>query len=255
LTRTADVGSSYRDNLAALRSAQKPSRGTPAYSRYVNRPLGRRVAALAHRYALTPNQATAVSALLSSAGIAVVAAARPTWWSGLAAAVLLAAGYVLDSVDGQLARLRGGGSVAGEWLDHTVDCFKTSAVHLAVLVSWYRHPPVEDTWALLVPIVFEVVATATYFGLIVVPYLRRARGTASQPAKPTRGEHPLRTWAILPTDYGLFCWVFVLLGAPRLFFAAYTALALIAAAALVLALRKWWGELTALDAPPPGDGD
>ena len=52
--------------------------------------------------------------------------------------VLLASGYVMDSVDGQLARLRGSGSLSGEYLDHTVDCVKTATLHLAVLISWYR---------------------------------------------------------------------------------------------------------------------
>ena len=126
---------SYGSNLDALRSAQKPSRGTAAYSRLVNRPAGRMVAALAHGMGVTPNQATAVSATLTGAGILLIALARPGWVTGVAIAVLLASGYVLDSVDGQLARLRGGGSKSGEWLDHTVDCVKTSSLHLVVLVS------------------------------------------------------------------------------------------------------------------------
>ena len=35
----------YRESLQALRSAQKPPRGVSLYSIYVNRPVGRRIAA------------------------------------------------------------------------------------------------------------------------------------------------------------------------------------------------------------------
>ena len=56
----------FATNLTALKRAQKPSRGTAAYSRLVNRPVGRLVAAAVHTYGLTPNQATASSAMLSS---------------------------------------------------------------------------------------------------------------------------------------------------------------------------------------------
>jgi len=108
--------SGYRANLSALRAAQKPSRGVAAYGRYVNRPAGRVVAGVVHQIGMTPNVATAISATLSGLGILLLAAVEPSAWSAVAIPVLLAAGYVMDSVDGQLARLRGRGSVRGEWL-------------------------------------------------------------------------------------------------------------------------------------------
>lgn len=234
----------FRSGLEALRSAQKPSRGTAAYSRHVNRPLGRVVAAWTNARGWTPNQATAVSATLSGTGIALLALVRPTWWLGIVVAVLLAAGYVMDSVDGQLARLRGGGSKSGEWLDHTVDCFKSLTLHLAVLISWYRFSDLPSDAFLLVPIGFTVVAGATYFGLILMPTLRPP-GAASES---TGTEHPLRRYLILPIDYGFVCWVFVLLGFEDVFRIVWTFLFVAAAAMLALALVKWWRELNALDA-------
>ena len=236
----------YRANLVALRKAQKPPFGTPAYSRYVNRPLARRVAAAVHCLGLAPNQATAISAALSAAGIAVLALVRPSPLQAFGVAALLAAGYVMDSVDGQLARLRGGGSVSGEWLDHLVDCFKTTLLHLAVLVSWYRFPPVEDTLVLVVPMAFLVVASATYFGVIFMPYLRRQAGAPARRPDVAR-EHPLRKWLTLPADHGFLCWAFVLLAWPAWFAAVYGALTLVSAALLVVAVRVWWRELSAAD--------
>ena len=242
----------YRANLAALQRAQKPARGTAAYSRLVNRPLGRRVAAAVATTGLTPNGATVISACLSGLGLLLVALVDPTPLLGVAVALLLAAGYVMDSVDGQLARLAGTGSRSGEWFDHTVDCFKTTGLHLVVLVSFFRFPPVEDSWVLLVPLVFTLVQTVTYFELILMPYLRRGVSDPAPAAPGDPAEHPLRTWLLLPTDYGTLLWSFALLGLPVAFVSVYAFLALVNVVALAWGLRKWWGELRALDSEAAG---
>lgn len=108
--------------LAALRAAQKPPHGTPAYSRFVNRPLGRRLAAQAVSLGLTPNAVSGLSALCSFAAIGLVVTVRPTIAVAVLVAALLALGYALDSADGQVARLTRLGSPFGEWLDHMIDC-------------------------------------------------------------------------------------------------------------------------------------
>lgn len=236
----------YRANLAALRAAQKPATGTAAYSRHVNRPAGRRVAAAAHQVGMTPNMATAVSAALSAAGLAVLALAEPTWYVGVAVAVLLAAGYVMDSVDGQLARLSGRGTVSGEWLDHTVDTVKTSVLHLAVLVSFYRFPPADGDWVLLVPLVFQVVAVVAFFGQMSMPALR-ARAPDPRPVRDPGAEHPWRRWLLLPDDYGVLCWGFVLLGWGTGFLVFYTAMLLAGGVIVTGALTRWWQELRRID--------
>lgn len=255
--------STYRDNLDALRSAQKPPRGTAGYSRHVNRPLGRRVAAGLHLWGVTPNQATAMSATLSAAGLILLAAVRPSPLLGLLVAVLLAGGYVMDSVDGQLARLRGGGSLSGEMLDHTVDCVKTVCLHLAVLISLFRFSSFDPVW-LLVPIAFLVVDIVSFFGLVTMPLLRKLHGGATTgvpvapaapgatvPAAAPPAEHPLRRWILLPTDYGVFCWMFVLLGWPVLFLIGYAAMFAVNALVLLVVLRRWGRELRRMD---HGDG-
>lgn len=244
---TTSVVGRYRDGLARLASAQKPSFGTPAYSRMINRPLGRRFAAAGHAIGLTPNQATAISATLSGAGIALIAVVRPSVAVAIAIAVLLAFGYVMDSVDGQLARLRGGGSRSGEWLDHTIDCVKTSSLHAAVAISWFRFPVSDHAWTLLLPLGFGIIAATTFFGLILIPTLRPQVEPPPADAAP-RFEHPLRTYALLPIDYGTICLSFVLLAWRTGFLVLYTVLFVAATGALALALRKWWHELRAIDA-------
>lgn len=240
---------SFRANLEALRAAQKPSAGTPAYSRYFNRPLGRVVAAFAHSFGLTPNQATAISASMSALAIVLLATAEPGWQVTLAVPLLLAGGYVMDSVDGQLARLREQQSRSGEWLDHSVDCCKTLCLHLGVLIAWYLHPPIDSEWALAIPIAFQVVDVLSFFGLIVMPLLREPKDPSAASSS-RRKEHPLRTWLLLPMDYGVVAWSFVLLAWPVLFLIVYAAMFLVNAALLLLAGRKWWKELRAMDGLP-----
>ncbi len=91
-----------------LRRAQKDSRGAPPYSRFINRPAGRVLAAAAHQLGLTPNVVTMISACFTFAGIVLLAAGDATWGTGVLVALLLMVGYALDAADGQLARLRGG---------------------------------------------------------------------------------------------------------------------------------------------------
>jgi phosphatidylglycerophosphate synthase len=233
--------------LRQLAGAQKvAARGAPAYSLFVNRPLGRVPAAVAFRLGWTPNMVTAVSAAFSLAGVLVLALADPSLGSGISVWLLLAAGYVLDSADGQLARLRGGGSPVGEWLDHVVDAWKISSVHLAVLVMAFRHPVGLDPVWLLVPLGFAVVAAVAFFAMTLNDLLK-AKYAASGP--PSGSSTPLRALLGLPTDYGVLCLSFVLLGAPLVFFAAYTALFAANLLYLALALVKWFGDMRALGTP------
>src|SRR5215212_1921607 len=97
--------------LRQLQRAQKSKRGAPAYSLYINRPLGRVLAAAAFGARLTPNQVTAISAVCTFAGLVVLALAPAQPLVGFGVAALLVLGYALDSADGQLARLTGGGSL------------------------------------------------------------------------------------------------------------------------------------------------
>lgn len=237
----------YAQSLAQLQGAQKSSAGAPAYSRYINRPLGRRFAAVGHVLGATPNQVTAVSALLTYTGIAIIALLPPSWWSGLAVSAALVVGYALDAADGQLARLRGGGSLSGEWLDHVVDAGKISALHLAVLIGAARFTDLAMAW-LLVPIVFTLVANVTFFGMILNGLLRdRHTARTGQPVDRPRTS-TLRSLLVIPTDYGLLCLVFLLLGAPMVFGVVYAWLLLCSSGFLALALMKWYRDMSQLGA-------
>ena len=158
-------------------------------------------------------------------------------------AALLVAVYALDSADGQLARLRGGGSAAGEWLDHMVDALKIASLHLALLVGWYRFEYVERGAWLLLPIGFSVVSVVLFFGTLLNEALRAQHGAVTRAQPTAHRPSVLRSLVVVPTDYGLLCWVFALLGAPAVFVSVYTFLLLAMAAYLGLASIRWFREM------------
>jgi phosphatidylglycerophosphate synthase len=231
------------ETLRRLSGAQKGAQGAPAYSRFVNRKLGRLLAAVAFHARLTPNVVTGISACFTATAIALIALLRPSWPMAVAVTACLVIGYAFDAADGQLARLRGGGSPAGEWLDHMVDSVKTSSLHLAVLVNLYRSEVVGRGAWLLVPMGFAVVAAVLFFGTMLNEALRERHGAVTRAARTTQRPSVLRSLLVVPTDYGLLCWVFVLLGAPVVFFSVYTALFVATAGYLLLASGKWFREI------------
>lgn len=233
----------FREALDSLASAQKTSKGAPAYSRYINRRLGRIFAAAAHARGLSPNQVTVISAVATLSGLAFLTLTDPTTGTAVLVAVLLALGYALDSADGQLARLTGKGSAAGEWLDHTVDAFKEGSIHLCILVCWWRFLDLGNAW-LIVPLVFQVLGTVHFFSSLLMDHLRRAhRSKAGVPTAEKNTSSLLYSLAVLPTDFGLLCVLFVLLLVPPVFVGAYSLLMVANAAFLVLALPKWYREV------------
>ena len=237
----------FAESIGRLQAAQKPNAGAPLYSVLVNRPLGRCFAAAAHTIGLTPNLVTAISAAFTYTAIALLALLPPSIGLGFGVAGLLMIGYALDAADGQLARLRGGGSLLGEWLDHVIDAGKTATLQLAVLVSFWRFGTGSDWW-LAVPLVFCAVSTVHFFGFLLTELLERIHHARRGTSKPGRGGGSrLLAAAKLPTDYGLLCVVFALLGWPVVFFWVYTVLAVCTAAYTALVLPRWARRIAALD--------
>ncbi|PZQ87811.1 MAG: CDP-alcohol phosphatidyltransferase [Leifsonia xyli] len=251
-TQLAEAGTrpGFRATLARMSTAQKPGRGAPPYSRWINRRMGRVIAAAAYTVGGTPNQVTAVSATLTACGIALIAFVDPSWWLGLVIAAFLVLGYAFDAADGQLARLRGGGSRSGEWLDHMVDVTKTCLLHIAVLVSFFRFGGIPSQTLLLVPLGYLTVSIVLFFGLMLVDQLRRSAAAQlpAESAPASGGSGLLQTLVALPTDYGIVCLAFALFGWREAFVVAYTALFAAHTLVLLAVLVKWWRELRALDA-------
>ena len=238
---------SHREIVLRLSSAQKTVKGAPAYSRFINRRAGRHLAAVAYRLNLTPNQVTGISATFTFAAIALIALVQPRWWLGIPIAIGLVVGYAFDAADGQLSRLQGSFSRAGEWLDHMVDATKISSLHLAVLISYFRFGHLNSASWLLVPIGFTIVNNVLFFGMLLNDSLRRIK-TATTGVPVAEGQpNAVRSLLVIPTDYGVLCLVFLLFGASDVFFGFYTFLFAGSAGFFLLAMVKWFRDMRQLD--------
>jgi phosphatidylglycerophosphate synthase len=231
--------SKFRDAFAQLTSAQKSARGVSLYSRFVNRPLGRILAAACYTIGLSPNQVSAVSALFTGAGLAVVALVPSVAWKGLLAAALLVLGFAFDSADGQVARLSGKSSPAGEWLDHVIDAGKMVLLHLSVAISWWLHEGVNGWW-LAVPFAFQFIHVVGFQGLVAHDLLMRNLGIKTSQLGAV---HPVRAIGLLPADYGVIALSFVLIGFPAPFQWVYTILCVLNFIIFGLLLAKWFRSL------------
>ncbi|AKK04815.1 phosphatidylglycerophosphate synthase [Corynebacterium mustelae] len=230
----------YRWARQSLDSAQKPAQGVPAYTRWVNRRGARFVAAIGFASGWTPNMVTAMSAALSVAGMVVLLAFPPAVWVGCVAAALLAAGYLFDSADGQLARVSQVSSKTGEWIDHVVDAFRSPAIHLSVAVAVYAYRP-DWIWLAAVALVYSLVTSGQFLSQILAEAFVRGAGRAQ-----SRGGN-LRSWVLLPTDPGSLCWSFVLWGVAPAFAVGYAILAVVAVAHSAMSLRRRFRDLLAVD--------
>lgn len=184
-----------------------------------------------------------ISAVFTFTGIVLLATVPPSVGLGIAVWLLLAVGYAWDSADGQVARLRGGGSLVGEWLDHIFDAGKLVSLHIAVAIGAYRFFDLDPLW-LLVPLGFAIVASVTFFGMILNDLLRARRGVPQ--AAEAGGSSTVRSLLGLPTDYGTWCFSFVLWGWPLGFAVVYTLLAIAAAFYLIAALVVWYRKMAQL---------
>ena len=221
---------------ADLHRSQKPGHGVPAYLRWVNRRLGRQLAAAAAALGLTPAAVTLISGAVSLIGIVVILVAPlGILWTSLAAALFLL-GYALDSADGQLARLTGSSSAAGEWLDHVVDAIRQPAIHLAIAVALLRTEGFAP--AAVLALLFALVSSGWFFAQILAEQL-------GVPAPKGSGESPAwMSFAKLPLDTAFLYFLIPLLALPLLFSLAYGALLVLTAGVAVLSMTRKYAALS-----------
>lgn len=230
---------------ARLAGAQKSTASVPAYLRFVNRKAGGLLAAAAFALRLTPTQVTLLSSACSFVGIGVLILHRSTVPAGILVSLLLLLGYALDSADGQLARVRGGGTKAGEWLDHVADVAKISSLHSAVAIAVLRYFELESLLYLAVPVIFLIANVTQFFGMM----LRDKLTAASRPQAGSAGSSSLLVaWLLLPLDHGSLALAFLVLGVHTLFLWCYGFLALCTVAFAVRSLGKAYRGL--LNAEP-----
>jgi phosphatidylglycerophosphate synthase len=248
----ADTTMSFRQAWATIGAAQKPGDGVPAYTRWVNRRAARVVASAAVATGVGPNTVSFVSFLLSLLGLAAFLTLHTqTMLAGAVAAVLLALGYVLDSADGQVARLTGRSSKQGEWLDNLLDAARVPAIHVTVLLvaTWSGSALGVAAAALFVP-----VAAAQFMSQILGEQLRKDQrrpavrrwtpaDTSAEGATGSTRRGMFQSVFLLPTDTGALCWLFLAWAWPPLFFALYALLFVTNAVHAAASMRRRSQEL------------
>lgn len=224
-----------------LASAQKAGAGVPAYLRWVNRPLGGRFAVLAATWGWSPNGVTALSAMFGAAGIAILIGVTQ-WWAGPLAAALLLVGYILDSADGQLARIQGRGGPAGEWLDHVVDGVRAPLVHIAVAVHLLRTE--APGWLVLVAGIFSVVVSSWFLSQLLAEKLLPKASRAVDDGR----RSILESFIKQPQDPSTTYLVLAAIGLPIVFAVIYTGLFAWHCLIFVASLRRKYAQLRAMTA-------
>ena len=164
----------------AYRRTRKPK--DILWNRFVARPLAAVVLVPLARTSVTPNQVTLATLVVFVAG-ALLMALEPSYGALVAGAAILEASYVLDCVDGQLARLKGTSSPIGAHLDFLMDELKAFVLVAAVAVRLWRGSGGEASWLVEGLLALVVVATA----ISLTTFVRRPEYAAATGAPQSRG--------------------------------------------------------------------
>jgi phosphatidylglycerophosphate synthase len=157
------------------------------WNRFVARPLAAMLLVPLERTNITPNQVT-LATLVVFALAATIIALVPGWAALLVGVGVLELAYVLDCVDGQLARLRGTSTPIGAHLDFLMDELKAFLLVAAVGLRLWRSDG-RSSWLLEGLAALVAVASA----ISLTTFLRRpeyaaATGTAVDPGRGDYGD-------------------------------------------------------------------
>lgn len=190
-----------------LSVVQKRRDGALPYTLFVNRPAGRFLSVIAYKLNFTPNQITIISFICTITGLLyVVTFGHQSLLGVIISTLMLLFGYALDSADGQLARLNNSKNLSGEYLDHSLDSVKTPLFHISVTMVILQ--TVQD------------INLITVFFLLLISVLSSGKFFSSEIKEKIltlEGNHNLcyvtslkKSFILLPFDYGILCFIFLL---------------------------------------------
>jgi hypothetical protein len=155
--------------------ASRKKRDINRFTQYIARPPASVVVYVLRDTPITPNQVTMLSAVVA-AGSAAMLVLLPGYFWLVMAALVFEFSFVLDCVDGQLARLRKIASPAGHLLDFLMDELKAMFIFGAVAVRLWQESNFDER--------FLLIGLAGLFclaaGLSLTSFLRRPELGAKQ---------------------------------------------------------------------------
>jgi phosphatidylglycerophosphate synthase len=147
------------------------------WNRLVARPLAAVLLVPLRATRVTPNQITLLTLLVFAAGAAMLAL-WPGWRALVIAAGVIELSYVLDCVDGQLARLKGMSSPVGAHLDFLMDELKAFMLIAAVGIRLWLASG-QERWLVESLLGLVIVASA----ISLTTFLRRPEYAAATGVK------------------------------------------------------------------------
>ncbi len=180
--------------LAAVRDIYRQSKKKRDnfWTEWISRPPAALLVWLLRNTNITPNQVSFLAITVATAGCATLVLWR-TWLGLVVGGLVLQLAYVVDCVDGQLARLKSMSSPVGALLDFMLDEVKAFMVIAAAATRLYLQSPTATDGArwLLIGLGGLFVAAT---GITLTTFMRRpeylaATGAPPLPPATERGDH------------------------------------------------------------------
>lgn len=228
-------------NYSELKKHQRGSIGEPAYSRFINRWMGRVIASVLGCFNISPNSVTLFSFILSIAAfLCFILLHEVTIIYSAILTFTLIVSFTLDATDGQLARLLDRKTERGEWLDHMLDSIKLPFGNIVAVLFIINNTDIHPGWLILY--IFALSLTSGRY-LSVTLKTKIIDYKTDKAANDRNRSGIVKSILLLPMDTGVFMLLFFITYDPELFFIIYTAWCLIVVSYSIIALVRTWGEL------------
>lgn len=254
-------------DIAAIYRASKKRKDINWFTQHVARPPAAALVYLLRNTPITPNQVTFLATVVCAAAGAILALTPGSYWGLVIGALVFELSFVLDCVDGQLARLKKIASPLGHLLDFLMDELKATLVYGCVTIRLWQEW--GDDRVLLVGLAGMYCIAS---GISLTTFMRRPEYGAKpitadgQPAETTRRRGPvglavsglewLSRWFV---HYPQYLWLAAAVDRIDLYFWAYGAVNLLYLGKSLLVILVRLGRFAPPTAtfadPAPSRGD
>ncbi len=241
-------------DIAAIYRASKKKKDINWFTQHIARPPAAVLVWMFRGTPITPNQVTFLATLVA-AGAGAILVVWPSWVGLVVAAAVFELSFVLDCVDGMLARLRKIASPLGHLLDFLMDELKAMFIYGCVAIRLWRE---ADDARLLVVGLAGLFCLAS--GIALTSFMRRPEYSGKaptedgQPAEVGGRRGPLGLalsgleWAArIVVHYPQYIWICALANRIDVYFWAYGAVNVLYLGLSLLKILVRLGRF----APPP----